>query len=124
MTVTRTDKIKVLGEITAVADTVESGVGYSYLGTNKGALYKYNQATGAISTLQRLHGKITCMLWDSSTYLYVGLADGKILRYTISSGAITTLYEAPVQEPISMAIYSSTLWVGLSGGQFVSVTVS
>lgn len=124
MAVTRTDLPRILGDITAIAETVESGVGYCYLGTNKGKFYKYNMATAAITTLQPLRGRLTAMLYDASTYLYIGNDQGKIYRYTVSDGTITTLYTAIDAGILSLVLYSSTLWVGLTGGKFASVTVS
>jgi ligand-binding sensor domain-containing protein len=123
MAVTKTDLVTLMGEVTCVAETVESGVGYLYLGTNRGRIYKYNIATGAVTNVQPLSGKITCIVYDASTYIYIGTDKGIIYRYTVSGGAITTLYTAD-DAVTSLTIYSSTLWGGFSGGRVVKVTTS
>src|SRR3990170_1225453 len=124
MTVTRADLPRVDGEVNAVAQTIESGAGRVYIGTNKGKFYKYNIITGAVSELQRLVGNITCMLYDASTYLYIGTDAGKIYRYTVSNGTITTLYTATDAGIQSLVLYSSKLYTGLTGGKFASITIS
>ncbi len=124
MTVTKTDLTSILGEITATTDTVESGVGYMYFGTNKGNLYKYNIQTGAVTTLQKFPGRITCMLYDASTYIYFGTDMGIIYRYPIATGLATVHLDVGNRAIESMTLYSSVLYVGLSGGKYSSVTLT
>jgi hypothetical protein len=124
MAVTKTDLTKIMGEITAVVDTVESGIGYMYFGTSKGILYKYRLSTGAMTVATTVSGPINCILYDSSTYLYFGTGDGVIYRYTWSSGALTALYTSETNGIESITYYGTTLYVGMSGGKFASVTTS
>ncbi len=123
MTVTRTEKTKVEGDVTCVVETVESGIARMYLGTNKGRLYKYNNSTGAVTEVNPFPGVITCGVYDASTYIYFGCENGKVYRYTIADGTLSVLYSA--QEGIkSIDLYSSTLWIGMLGGKFINLTVS
>ncbi len=124
MTVTKTDLIKIVGEVTCVVDTVESGVGYMYIGTNRGMMYKYNVATGAITTLQTIPGVITAMVYDASTYIYFGTNEGKIYRRTVADATLTTLIDVMGVGIESLTLYSSVLYAGLTGGTFASVTIS
>jgi hypothetical protein len=71
--------LKSLGnEVTAVVDSVESGVGYMYLGTDVGDVYKYNTSSEALTKLKNVGGKVLSLTLYSSK-LYVGVAGGKLI---------------------------------------------
>jgi len=124
MTVTKTNLIKILGNIKCVVETIESGDGIMYLGTDKGIIYRYNSTTGAMTKSQVRQAKILCGVYDGSTYIYFGTDKGKIIRYTVSGGAVSDLYKEFDRAIVSIDYYSSYLWVGLSNGQFAKVSVS
>ncbi len=83
MTITKTS-IKTLGnKITCMVNQVESGQGIFYYGTDKGDICKYNNITGAITTLAELGQKVKSMSIYSNT-LYIGLANGDFVSLTTS----------------------------------------
>lgn len=124
MTVTKTEKTSIIGSVLSVVEVVESGIARSYLGTDKGRLYKYNHSTGAVTDLGVFGGDINAMVYDASTYIYIGLSNGQIWRRTVSDGTTTVLYDVTSAAVMSMAIYSSTLWIGLNDGRHINLTVS
>ena len=83
MTVTKTG-LKVLdGDVTCTVDSVESGVGYTYFGTNKGEVWRYNIPAATLTKLITINGSITSMALYSST-LYCGLLGGEYVSVTTS----------------------------------------
>ena len=81
MAVTKTDLKLLDEEATCIVGSVESGVGYFYFGTNKGAIKKYNVATKAITTLMTLKGIPTSMALYSGI-LYIGTNHGTFIQIT------------------------------------------
>ncbi len=124
MTVTRTEKVKVVGEVVAIEELVLSGEDVMFLGTNRGGLYKYNVPDGTVTLIENLGSKVNCLLYDASTYMYIGLDNGKLLKYTVADETLATLYNESDRAILSLSIYSTTLSVSMSGGMVTTVTTS
>ena len=83
MTVTKTDLSSLQNEVTAIVNSVESGVGYMYLGTDVGDVWKYNTASKVLTLIKNVGGKILSLTLYSGA-LYVGVAGGKLVGVTTS----------------------------------------
>ena len=70
-------------EVTCSVDIVVSGVGYVYVGTNKGGLYKWNIPSATWTLIKRYKGNIQSIVVYSSV-LYVGISGGEFSSITLS----------------------------------------